>query len=193
MAVFVANLLPVCHRSGVNLIGSVNSDCMPKLESKEEFTGPPESYAKYQDFWKIQFHFVNKTLKPWENFKDDAQKVIDILAAHKPLVASQDTMRLTGPYLVFGKLFNLQLNDSELHRQVILQMLIHLKRFVDPVKEPERLTMRTRLFELISVTLPKNPLLVQAVKNEVGSQKIPSFTLSRTEYNSSKKTNLSTA
>lgn len=172
MAIFVANLLPVTHVSGVNGTGSINEDGLPLIEPKETFSGSPADYADYVAFWSLQLHFAGRQLRPWGEFKELVDAVLGMLAQHaRRLNAHSAQLPATGPHWTSGKLFALQLGDAEVHRQVLVQMLIHVTRFAEGGAEV-RAALEARLIEALGATPPHGRAFAAAVKAEMDREAV---------------------
>lgn len=119
-------------------------------DTEEHKTEAPIDYNMYRKFWSLQDYFRKPSQcyekKFWSNFVTNSDAVFDAFASAKldDLKSAKkkvDQRRTTqepdaffAKYLTSEKLLNLQLNDSNFRRYVLVQFLITFQYLNSPVK-----------------------------------------------------------
>ncbi|KAH9492092.1 THO complex subunit 1 [Bulinus truncatus] len=118
-----------------------SNDVMEVDDAGDQSCSVPIDYHLYKKFWALQDFFRRPTQcydkSQWEIFSQNASDVMSIFASYKlddlsttrkKIVTSQQSHQLAqnffAKYLTSEKLLNLQLNDSNFRRDVLVQFLI---------------------------------------------------------------------
>lgn len=134
---FLAHLLPLIERSGVNLKGEVNAANVTLLEEPAEGAldaeGNTIDWDFYKTFWGLQVHFsdpmsVLQSASKWNDFSKSLLRTLEQFEKIGVTVteASHDTTGLGVKYLTSARLLSLQLKDATFRRHILVQALILL-------------------------------------------------------------------
>ncbi|KAL4439830.1 hypothetical protein ABPG75_002831 [Micractinium tetrahymenae] len=160
---FLAKLLPLTERSGVNLGGAFNTDNVTPVEEVQEGAvdseGRPVDAAFYRTFWGLQSYFSNPpaALQPgkWAEVSRDIRKALEKFQQEKVTVgespaagagASGDGQGSSVKYLSSSRLMGLQLRDATFRRHFLLQCLI-LMQWCERPRQPDKNGLRAKLLE----------------------------------------------
>ncbi|KAL4423622.1 hypothetical protein ABPG77_009209 [Micractinium sp. CCAP 211/92] len=160
---FLAKLLPLTERSGVNLGGGFNTDNTTPVEEVQEGAvdseGNPVDAAFYRRFWGLQSFFSNPpaALQPgkWAEVSRDVRKVLEKFREEKVTVgegraadagAAGDGQGSSVKYLSSSRLMGLQLRDATFRRHFLLQCLI-LMQWCERPRQKDKGGLRAKLLE----------------------------------------------
>ncbi|KAI3431826.1 hypothetical protein D9Q98_010579 [Chlorella vulgaris] len=160
---FLAKLLPLTERSGVNLGGSFNTDNATPVEDVQEGAldseGKPVDAAFYRTFWGLQTFFSNPqvALQPgkWGEVSRDIKRVLDKFRLEKVTVGESAAVASDGgdegrgasvKYLSSSRLINLQLRDATFRRHFLLQCLV-LMQWCERPRQKDKAGLRAKLLE----------------------------------------------
>eukprot|EP00002_Diphylleia_rotans_P029156 TRINITY_DN5920_c0_g1_i2.p1 TRINITY_DN5920_c0_g1~~TRINITY_DN5920_c0_g1_i2.p1 ORF type:complete len:643 (-),score=166.25 TRINITY_DN5920_c0_g1_i2:110-2038(-) len=189
---FMAKMLPLSEKSGVNLMMSFNTANSTKLDTSEHEI---ENQAVYQPFWEVQKYFSNPP-QSWQKFDsmvEHVNSVYDFLERN-PLraenVGGESQQVITESfvkYLTSKRLFHLQVNDNSLRRHILLQSLIYFgylldqisKAEKDPTKDQTKIPkkeqisrLRTRALSLLDSTPPNGRRFRQNIERILEHERI---------------------
>ncbi|KAK9827255.1 hypothetical protein WJX81_004028 [Elliptochloris bilobata] len=138
--VFLATIMPLDERSGVNLTGVFNTAHSTPVEDVPEGTtdsnGQPVDAKLYRALWGLQdaFRHPYQTLDParWASAVRDLNLVLDAfgrlpIAYGRGAGSSASELGITVKYLSSPRLMGLQLSDASLRRHFLVQALIFLQ------------------------------------------------------------------
>ncbi|PSC69291.1 THO complex subunit 1 isoform X1 isoform B [Micractinium conductrix] len=158
---FLAKLLPLTERSGVNLGGAFNTDNVTPVEEVAEGAvdseGQPVDVAFYRTFWGLQSYFSNPpaALQPgkWGEVSRDIRRVLEKFQAEKVTVgegaaagAANGGQGASVKYLSSSRLMSLQLRDATFRRHFLLQCLI-LMQWCERPRQKEKKGLHAKLLE----------------------------------------------
>lgn len=137
---FLAKLLPLTEKSGVNLHGSFNTQNVTPIADVQEGAvdseGNPVDVDFYKTFWGLQAYFNNPALAlspaSWAKVSAEIRKVLGKFKSVEVSITEtapesgrkSDGLGISVKYLSSSRLLGLQLRDATLRRHFLLQCLI---------------------------------------------------------------------
>lgn len=162
---FLAKLLPLTERSGVNLGGTFNTDNTTPVEEVQEGAvdseGKPVDAAFYRTFWGLQSYFSNPPsalqVGKWAEISRDIRRVLEKFRQEKVTVGESAAAGTGGgagasgqgasvKYLSSSRLMGLQLRDATFRRHFLLQCLI-LMQWCERPRQKDKGGLRAKLLD----------------------------------------------
>ncbi|MCP9263768.1 THO complex subunit 1 [Dirofilaria immitis] len=182
--VLLAHALPLCEKSGLNLVSHFNLGNVTKYDTTDSsFVGDanltedsdimeeiPVDYTLYAKFWQLQSFFSSPATcfekSKWRTFQQENSSD-EIAAVPSTSKADVDEDIYFAKYLTSQKLLQLQLNDSQFRRYFLVQCLILYQYLVSDIKFKDKsftlndeqlrfiIESTERCFRLLRETHPK--------------------------------------
>lgn len=129
---FLARLLPLMERSGVNLQGAFDAENATPVEEVEEGAedslGRPVDAAFYRSFWALQATFADppSAVARWQEVRRGVRAALDRLREEPVALteAAASSLHISAKYLSGPRLLSLQLRDATFRRHFLVQCLI---------------------------------------------------------------------
>lgn len=129
---FLARLLPLMERSGVNLQGAFDAENATPVEEVEEGAedslGRPVDAAFYRAFWALQAAFADppSAVARWQEVRRGVRAALDRLREEPVALteAAASSLHISAKYLSGPRLLSLQLRDATFRRHFLVQCLI---------------------------------------------------------------------
>lgn len=119
---FVSRVFPLEERSGLNLKGEINTDCMVNVSDRIEMN---EFEKNYFNFWNLHniFYKPNEALSNWELVKESISDVLKYFRS-APTCFTEDTKY--SKCINSISIFKFELKNTNFRIQILLELLIFL-------------------------------------------------------------------
>ncbi|EFN51183.1 hypothetical protein CHLNCDRAFT_55304 [Chlorella variabilis] len=180
---FLAKLLPLTERSGVNLGGAFNTDNSTPVEDVQEGAtdseGKPVDAAFYRTFWGLQSYFSNPPaalqVGKWGEVSRDIRRVLEKFRLEKVTVGESaaagpgagDGQGSSVKYLSSSRLMGLQLRDATFRRHFLLQCLILMQASLLLHMQLGSLDLRAKVYAELEATPDRGPQFAAAIRHLV--------------------------
>lgn len=158
MLLFLAKFLPISERSGVNVPGTYNvgntTPIADVLQDATDSEGQPINGALYRLFWGLQpaFAYPPGVLQPsqWAQVVSDIRTVLaefrhlPVSTSGALLLDESVTEEFNPKYLSSPQLLRLQLRDTEVRQQFVIQALILAHFAKQPTKDAKEGPLRAK-------------------------------------------------